>query len=190
MNILSDEIGPSTSVDPDLDWSQIRETIFMLNLAIAQIVSSMTEGDESVDDLSNNFIKMAGDVKEIQLHASMIEDSPIVNNNSKQEILDKCDCIEKSVEASIVRYQFYDRLRQRLERVSESLTNLADLIGDSSKIFNPEEWKKLHESVRSGYATREEREMLELLFKGASVQDAIKTVIQQCSEEQDSVELF
>ena len=31
------KIGPSTAVSPDLDWSQIRETVLMLFLSVAQI---------------------------------------------------------------------------------------------------------------------------------------------------------
>ena len=33
----------STSINPDLDWSQLKETILMLNLSVAQIDQSMNE---------------------------------------------------------------------------------------------------------------------------------------------------
>ena len=42
-------MGGSTSANPDLDWSQLKETIIMLNLAIAQIEQSLHEGNASVD---------------------------------------------------------------------------------------------------------------------------------------------
>ncbi len=36
----------SSAQNPDLDWSQGRETVRMVNLAVAQIEMSMTEGDD------------------------------------------------------------------------------------------------------------------------------------------------
>lgn len=32
-----------------LDWSQVRETVRMINLAVAQIEMSMNEGDDSIE---------------------------------------------------------------------------------------------------------------------------------------------
>ncbi|MDT8382877.1 MAG: hypothetical protein RRB22_00520 [Gammaproteobacteria bacterium] len=41
-------IRPSNSDNPDLDWSQVRESVMMLDLVIAQIAGSLQDGDESV----------------------------------------------------------------------------------------------------------------------------------------------
>ena len=47
----------STSINPDLDWSQLKETILMLNLAVAQIDQSMNEGNASVEALAGSFTR-------------------------------------------------------------------------------------------------------------------------------------
>ena len=42
-----------------LDWSHIRETVRFLNLAVAHIEDSMSEGDESVEALTDSFTTIA-----------------------------------------------------------------------------------------------------------------------------------
>ena len=53
---------PSTAARPDLDWSQVRETILMLNLAVAQIEMALKESSGSVDVLTNSFTDMYGNL--------------------------------------------------------------------------------------------------------------------------------
>ena len=52
-------LSRSTSSRPDLDWSQLKETIVMLNLAVSQIDQSMNEGNASVSTLSTSFTGLA-----------------------------------------------------------------------------------------------------------------------------------
>ena len=62
MSSQENALSPSTSANPDLDWSQIRETVAMLNLAVAQIAGTLTEGDDSVRTLVDSFTSMAGSI--------------------------------------------------------------------------------------------------------------------------------
>ena len=55
----------SSAAQPDLDWSQLRETILMLNLAVAQIDQSMNEGHSSVSVLSQSFTALATNLRDI-----------------------------------------------------------------------------------------------------------------------------
>ena len=50
----------STAARPDLDWSQVRETILMLNLALAQLEIAMHDSSGSVEVLSRSFTGMSG----------------------------------------------------------------------------------------------------------------------------------
>lgn len=68
-------VSPSTSENPDLDWSQIRETVLMLNLAIAQISGTLKDGDDSVAVLADSFTTMAGNVETAHLAAEKLADS-------------------------------------------------------------------------------------------------------------------
>lgn len=194
MNFAVNNVGiPSNSDSPDLDWSQVRETVFILNLAVGQIFASLKDGDESIGTLSDDFINMAGDLTEIELLANRIsaDTDENINIDSKQLITKRCKSISEGVQKSIVTFQFYDRLCQRLERVSDGLADVASLIGDSQKLFNPSEWSKLHQKIHTSYATKEERKMIELLKNGYTVAKAIDEVIKITNTPtKDHVELF
>ena len=45
---------------PDLDWSQVHETMLMLELAAGQIDAALTESGNSVDTLTESFTSLAG----------------------------------------------------------------------------------------------------------------------------------
>ena len=66
---------PSRAENPDLDWSQVRETILMLNLAVAQIELSLRNGNDSVTCLGDSFTSMAGDVEMIRAAADALPGS-------------------------------------------------------------------------------------------------------------------
>lgn len=62
----SDNPAASSATSADPDWSQVRETVRMLNLAMARMTHAMRDGDESVDHLSRSFTDMVGHVKFMQ----------------------------------------------------------------------------------------------------------------------------
>ena len=59
MTVSEDRRG-SSAHSPDLDWSQVRETVLMLELAVGQIESALKEGNSSVEVLTDSFTSMAG----------------------------------------------------------------------------------------------------------------------------------
>ncbi|THB73000.1 MAG: hypothetical protein D6B28_04535 [Gammaproteobacteria bacterium] len=189
----NDYMSGSNAESPDLDWSQVRETVFILNLAVGQILASLKDGNESIGTLSDNFINMAGELTEVELLAGRIsiDADQHINTESKKQIIEHCKSVAGSVQKSIVTFQFYDRLCQRLERVSDGLNGVADIIGNPAKLYNPFEWNKLHQKIHTSYSTEEERQMLELIKNGCSVHDAIEKVVTQSDiSDEDSVELF
>lgn len=201
MRFSADDFRTSLNSDsPDLDWSQVRETVFILNLAVGQIFASLKDGDESIGTLSGDFIRIVGDLTEIESLANRIsfetdenisENDKDINTDSKQLITEKCKSISQGVQKSIVTFQFYDRLCQRLERVSDGLADVANLIGDSDKLYSPFEWNKLHHKIHTSYGTEEERKMLTLLKDGYSVAKAIEEVVNKTNTPiDDPVELF
>src|SRR5512144_3333645 len=51
--------GGTRAHSPDLDWSQLRETILMLELAAGQIEHAMKDSNTSVEVLTDSFTTMA-----------------------------------------------------------------------------------------------------------------------------------
>ncbi|WP_126456506.1 hypothetical protein [Sulfuriflexus mobilis] len=173
----------SCAQNPDLDWSQVRETVLMLNLAMTRMTHAMRDGDESVDHLSRSFTEMVGHVKFMQDSVTAM-----VADDTRNNLLDHCTAIRGQVDSAIMAFQFYDRLSQRMQHVSNSLEALSKLVESPQRLYNPIEWKALQELIRANYTLDSDKAMFEALLQGKSIEDIMK---QACSEaEENDIELF
>lgn len=171
----------SNSQNPDLDWSQVGETIRMMNLAVAQIEVSMKEGDDSVDTLTDAFTTMAARVH-------IIEKLAKAEDNESLEIVAQCESVTAEMQHAIMAFQFYDKLTQRLSHVSHSLGMLSELVGDNSRLYNPVEWTLLQEKIKSKYTMPAEHDMFEMMMQGMSIEDVLKQM--QNTETGNDIEFF
>lgn len=173
----------SPSVAPDLDWSQVSETVRMLDLAIAQISMAMHEGDDSVDSLTSSFTRMVSSVNRIAEHAQ--------EASASDAILAQCEEVRSGMQHSIVAFQFYDRLSQRLDHVRDSLAQLGRLVSEPTRLYNPGEWHQLQDQIRSRYSLSGEQRMFDALLNGATIEEALEAARNDPQpEERDSIELF
>ena len=178
---------PSTASAPDLDWSQISETVRMLNLAVAQISMAMHEGEDSVGALTRSFADMVTTVDNI----ARIANEKVSEEGVASEIFAECARVQSGMQQSIVAFQFHDRLSQRLDHVKQALEQLGELVSDSGRLYNPAEWSALQQHIRERYTMREEREMFEALLEGASIAEALEVVREKVTEgDIDDIELF
>ncbi|HRE56074.1 MAG TPA: hypothetical protein PLP22_14955 [Candidatus Competibacter sp.] len=171
----------STARNPDLDWSQIRETILMLALSVAQIEMSMRDSDGSVEVLSNSFTSMMGQVKMVERTAAALPETPDIAD-ARSAIMEHCNTVGEMMRSAIVAFQFYDKLTQRLGHVNGSMTVLADLIADPRRLYNPYEWMGMQEKIKSRYTMEEERLMFEAIMQGKTVKQALMLYIQAMEE--------
>ncbi len=173
---------------PDLGWSQVKETVLMLNLAVAQIEKSMGGGDDSVTALAESFTSVVGNTEVIAQAARRLPEG-----DEKKTIEANCHSVTQRVQAAIIAFQFYDILAQRLSHVSYSLASLGELLSDEEKLFNPYEWSGLQEMIRSKYTLDADKAMFEAIVKGASIEEAIKISEQhrsQSKNDDDDIEMF
>lgn len=186
-NTMNFAVPPSTAARPDLDWSQVRETILMLNLAVAQIEMAMKDSSGSVDVLTNTFTSMYGNLMSLVEQVHSLPDSPV-----KQSIEEAGAGVTGQMQQAIVAFQFYDRLSQRLSHVCRSLEDLNGLVGDPSKLFNPYAWHGLQQKIRAKYTMEDEKLMFDKLLETGDVHAALEQFVtskQQAGETSD-VELF
>lgn len=192
------EVQGSTARNPDLDWSQVRETILMLALAVAQIEISMRDSDGSVEVLSNSFTSMVGQVKMIERTVAALPETPEAAD-VKATIIDNCTMIGETMHQVIIAFQFYDKLTQRLSHVTSSLGALADLVSDVRRLYNPYEWLGMQEKIKSRYTMEEERLMFDAMMEGKSVKQALAIYLRAMEEKkqkalesdsEEDIELF
>ncbi len=183
----------SRAHSPDLDWSQVRETVLMLELAAGQVDAAMRDSNSSVDTLMDTFTSMADTLATIDVALGTLPDT-IGNGMVKTEIQDNARQVAQKVHQAIIAFQFYDKLVQRLDHVCHSLSGLSGLVSDTSRLYNPAEWSALQELIRSKYTMAEERGMFDAVMAGATVEEALKhymaTRMQQVEDSGGEIELF
>lgn len=188
---MSTSSAGSSSINPDLDWSQLKETILMLNLSIAQIDQSMNEGNASVDTLASSFTSLATNLADIQssidqLNNDNFDKKKLIIQGSATTALDK-------VQSAIIAFQFYDKLTQRLDHVSLSLSSLTALISNPASLYSPPEWQALQQSIRSKYTMEEERRMFDKVLAGTPIEEALaefREEMNTSNKDDNDIELF
>ncbi len=183
---MNDDTPTSDQKKPDLDWSQVRETVLMLNLAVAQLEWTMKEGNESVDTLTDTFASLVGGIQAIGMAAENLPDTP-----EKSTIQANIEPATNKINAAIVAFQFYDKLSQRLAHVSNSLDALGHLIEEPSRLFNPYEWHGLQAMIKSKYTIKQDRIMFEAILNGSTIEEAHQLSIDENNADgNDDIELF
>lgn len=180
----------STASSPDLDWSQVRETILMLGLAIGQIEMAMRDSDESVSVLTGSFTSMVGAVQSISETAQLLP-ADEKSQQMRETIENNCAFVSTQMQSAIMAFQFYDRLVQRLDHACRSIDALAELIADIRRLYNPSEWVGIQQKIRSKYTMESERIMFDAILDGATVAEALALSRQKMAENKpDDIELF
>ncbi len=186
MNDNTPPFQPSPAARPDLDWSQVRETVMMLNLAVAQISNAMQDGDESVKTLTESFTAMMDKIGAIQSSADTLPaDSP-----QRDDITSSCSAIAGEMQAAIVAFQFYDTLNQRLGHLTDSLASLGGLVASPEQLYNPRAWRALQADIKSRYTLESDKAMFDAILNGASIEEALHLSRRRGRREEEDIELF
>lgn len=183
----------SRAHSPDLDWSQVRETVLMLELAAGQVDAAMRDSNSSVQTLTDTFTSMADTLNTIDVALGSLPDT-IGNGMVKAEIQENARQVAQKMHQAIIAFQFYDKLVQRLDHVCHSLSGLSGLVSDTGRLYNPQQWSALQELIRSKYTMAEERDMFDAVMAGATVEEALKHYMtarmQQVEDSGGEIELF
>lgn len=187
------ELRGTRTGTPDLDWSQVRETVLMLELAAGQVEAAMTDSNSSVEVLTDTFTSLADTLQHINAAVDTLPDT-IGNGLVKAEIQSDTQLVAQKVKQAIVAFQFYDKLVQRLDHVCLSLAGLSRLVSDRQRLYSPDEWKALQDEILAKYTMIEERTMFEAVLNGATVKEALDAYMAARMEKVESgggeVELF
>lgn len=174
---------------PDLDWSQIRETVLMLELAATQIDTAMKESNASVNTLSAAFTGMAESLNNISTALQSLPDEGEAGT-TKAAMCRDTGQVSTMVHQAIIAFQFYDKLVQRLDHICASLSQMGALVGDRKRLYNPDEWVGLQNAIRAKYTTDEERIMFEAVLNGVPVDQAIEQFMAEKQSQGSDIELF
>ncbi|MBN2864585.1 MAG: hypothetical protein JXK16_01115 [Thiotrichales bacterium] len=186
-----------------LGAEEVQQTILMLNLSIAQIDLSISEGDHSVNALIDSFTYMSQQLEQIKLASNEFlestADADIVEAHNAMLTSHTSELAEKMQQA-VIAFQFYDKLSQRLDHVSHGLSGLADIVSHEMRVKDEAEWESFKLNVRKGTTMREEEELFELIFdQKVPTEEAIEIIKgrmlermnkEKDNEDEDEIELF
>lgn len=170
----------------DIDWSQVRETIKLLNLSVAQVDSILQESETSVNTLTDSFTDIVESMQTINNHLLDLGDS----GGSKKQALDCCMETKDKIQAAIIAFQFYDRMQQCLQHVTSNLRGLSKLVENPERLHSLKAWRDFQCQIRSRYTMESEKMMFDAIIEGKSVDEAIAAKNALLKEQTDDIELF
>lgn len=187
----------SSAKTSEQDWSHVKETITMLYLAVCQIKSSLTDGDHSLNHLTDSFTALANHTREVDKQIQTIDQAAEIAT-VRQSLTDTASDMQLKIAEAVTAFQFYDRISQRLDHVANGLESMSSLLADPRKLNNPKAWQRIQREVKSSYTMESERLMFEHILRGASVQEALQIyrhhfeneVTLDTNADEDEIELF
>jgi hypothetical protein len=181
--------------DYALGAKEVQQTILVLNLWVAQIDLSISEGDHSVNALIDSFTFMSHHIDQIQQAGTKLAEmtSDVEGfDDHKSALLSETGELSVKMQQAVIAFQFYDKLSQRLDHVSHGLSGLAEIVSNQMRVTSPEEWESFKANIRKGTTMREEEELFELIFdQGVHAEDAIEIMkdrMRQRMTKEESVE--
>jgi hypothetical protein len=158
----------------------------MLILSAIQVEDMINESDVSVNTLTESFTSIVEQMQAINEHLVNLDSS-----KERDEAIVCCSETTDKILASIIAFQFYDRLQQCLQHVTSNLKGLSELVESPDRLYNPIEWRQFQHQIRSRYTMESEKLMFDAIVQGKSVREAlaIKNTHQE-EDQSDNIELF
>ena len=159
-------------------WTPEQQIARMLLLCEAQMESALSESDVAVDELIKSFKGL--------IEAGQALGAQNDNTNLAQQL----DALRQQTAAAVVAFQFYDKLTQRLGHVRYSLSTLALFVCDRNQTAQPEQWKRLLNTMRRLYKTEEERQIFQMIMDGIASDNPTPAPLAAEEAKAGEVELF
>lgn len=176
----------SDSRQPDLNWSQVNETVKLLTVSASQVENSLQNGDASVNTLTESFTSLVSHMLAINENLSSLQQS-----TERDNALMHCAATQEKIQSSIIAFQFYDRLQQSLHHVVNGLQGLSKLVDSPERLYNPVEWSKFKNEIRERYTMESEKVMFDAIIQGKSIEEAIQLIAStEQDNDEDEIELF
>lgn len=189
MDIDADEYRGTRAHRPDLDWSQIRESVLMMEVMAGLVMAAMRDSDNSVAVLASNFSTIAQHSFTVSEAVDALPETPELAAQ-KALLVGSMGEMRSMINDSVVAFQFYDRLVQRLAHVVQGQSDFAEIVGDKSQLYNPDAWLALHGRMRKSFSMQEEHLLLDGVLKGMPVDQAISQYMSVLAEQDNEIELF
>lgn len=159
-----------TLIAPGIPFAPELQMANTLGLCEAQMESALQESDKAVDALVQAFTCLVEATRSV---STLTDSLPAdVKGAIAGDFDQQVAAISKQMGAAVMAFQFYDKLTQRLGHVRYSLSTLALFVCDRDQTTQPEQWARLHNTLRRLYRTEEERQIFQAVMEGIAKESA------------------
>ena len=116
-----------------------------------------------------------------------------ITTGSRERVKSASEEASRLIQDTIIAFQFYDRLSQRLHQIVSSLGMMSQLFADKQRLHNPYEWAELQDSIKARYTIDADRIMFDALLAGATIEEAVDIAGEyegEAETEENEIELF
>ena len=164
----------------------------LTRLAAAQIQVCMSEVDVEVNQLTDSFTDIVNQDRRLrELIESLPENEEVLP--IKQSISMQSTALGSNVRNSIIAFQFFDRMCQRLEHSIECLKELSN-IEETNFEAHIGEIDRLKDAIYKSYTMEEERSLYDELLSKHDFDQAINDYLQKravvAEDDDDDIEFF
>ncbi len=152
---------------------QSTNQLMLLQLAAAQLSLSLAETEKPFNDLSKSFLEI------VQQHGDidkLLQIKPLPDIEKLHELHKKT---EAKVKQSVMDFQFYDRMCQRLQHILSNLQQAILVLSQKDNFQEEEQWKKIFDRIEKSYSMQEENELYLAIKQGQGFETAIAELIKK-----------
>lgn len=161
--------------------------VMLLQLAAAQLSLSLEETEKPFNDLTRLFLEIVQHHNQID---ELLQQKPMPD-------IDKLHQLHKQTEAkvktSVVDFQFYDRMSQRLHHILSNLQQAILVLNDIDNFQDEQQWQKIFDKIEQSYTMQEEKDLYLAIKKGEGFESAVQNLIKKTHEKEaieTDIELF
>ena len=159
----------------------------LLQLAAAQLSLSLQETEQPFNDLSKLFIEIVQHLRQID---ELLQQKPMPYIEKLHKLHRET---EEKVKNSVMDFQFYDRMSQRLHHILNNLQQAILVLSYNENFQSDEQWKKIFDGIELSYTMREEKELFQAFKHGEGFESAVENLISKSQEKsaiEGDIELF
>ena len=167
--------------------SSTSNQVMLLQLAAAQLSLSLQETEKPFNDLTKLFLEIVEHHSQID---TLLQKQPAPDIEKLHQLHRQT---EGKVKQSVVDFQFYDRMNQRLHHILSNLQQAILVLSQQDDFQDNESWQNIFDSIEQSYTMREEKELYLAIKNGEGFETAVQDLIAKTQAKEaiePDIELF
>lgn len=161
--------------------------VMLLQLAAAQLSLSLEETEKPFNDLTKLFLEIVQHHRQID---ELLKQKPLPDIQKLHELQ---KITEEKVKISVMDFQFYDRMSQRLRHILSNLQQAILILTNDQDFADEEQWREIFDRIEESYTMQEEKDLYFAIKQGQGFESAVQQLIKKTHQKEAveaDIELF